>query len=89
MEAEMTFRTAEKITVREEEDDCFTLYHDEQAFETNAVGVEIITICREPHTLSSLCEELSTRFDVEPEILRDDVNALIPDLIACNLIEVI
>lgn len=86
MEATTVLRTTENIAVREEEGNQFTLYHDEQAFETNAVGAEIIVICRQPHTLSALCDTLADRFDVDPSLLREDVAAIIPDLIACDLL---
>lgn len=61
----------------------------ESYFGLNEVGSRIWELLREGHTLDSIHEILSREYDVEPEALQADMEQLITDLLAANLVRVV
>jgi len=56
-------------------------------FELNATGSEIWSWIDEKHSLSGCIEDLLAKFDVDPAVLRQEVEALVTGLVLEGLIE--
>jgi hypothetical protein len=56
-------------------------------FELNRIGSEIWKLLQEKRSLASICDSLSARYPVEPEVLASDVESLIESLVRAGLVE--
>ncbi|MGB3560235.1 MAG: PqqD family protein [Geitlerinemataceae cyanobacterium] len=54
----------------------------------NAVGSWVWNKIQEPQTVSSLQEEMLSKYQIKPELCEQDLFALLQDLVAAELIEV-
>jgi hypothetical protein len=84
---EMIFQAAEKVWIREEADDRFVIYFDERGYETNSVGATIIELCKNPHTLSELCQCLVEQFDSSLDEIVQDTKEIMQLFVKCGIIK--
>lgn len=54
----------------------------------NAVGASIWMLIQEPKTIAEIRDALLQEYDVEPEVCDRDLQGLLQDLIASDLVEV-
>ncbi len=52
----------------------------------NSVGTRVWALMAEPQTLETLCRQLLREFDVQPEVCRQDVSALLTQLLDEGLV---
>lgn len=55
----------------------------------NEVGSQIWTLVQTPQSVNEICTELQETYDVDPDVLDQDVRALLAELHEAELIEVV
>lgn len=82
------FQTAPGVRVRQEGDEHFLVYYDENGYETNAVGAWLIERARDtPYKLQELCESVYQEFDAPFEQVRADVGEVIREFLILGIFQ--
>lgn len=67
----------------------FYICFNEHAFEVNEIGARIFELCDGDNTIKNMCEKLGEIYDIDKDLLKNDIISFIDILIEKKLIKVI
>lgn len=89
-EDEMKIRRSENTIASEMEDELVMMSMENNAYYgLNSVGRKVWELLESEQTLTSLCDELMKKYDVDSETCHKDVSALIAQLEKAGLVTVV